>query len=521
MFRLFPDDSLRSPLFTVKQALCGLLIALLVIGVSPVRGQDSPQITLGTLAPITSFDPADSFDLPTWELLSHLYTGLTRRIPGTGEYTLALAASHTVSADGLSHTFSLRPDAAFSDGTPITAQTCADSIQRTLTLMGKGYEAAAPYVEGVEVSAAGELVIHLKRPLPYLLALLSLPPFFPVHPGIYPPDQLINTGTGVIGSGVYRIRSLKADQISLEADPAWKGEAPAVPRIEVRRYPYPADLRDAALRGELDLIWRGLPDEDVAKVIAGSPQFQPIRQPVPGAFYLIFGIKEKPYNDPAARAGFAQLLDRDRAVFMGYGDSAAPLLTLLPTALAGDAPLFPAYDLKGAGAFLREHGYSPYKRIESELQSASRLYGDAYGAALNALITEINRGDIVRVGRFDTEPSVFLEQIERGTFRLMVVGWTPLVEHPDAYLRPLLSGPIAQGAGYQNDQITALLDQAALNPPNAAALYQQVQTLARADAVVIPIWGRQALALVGGRIDPASVNFGGDYQLHFERLRLQ
>lgn len=505
----------------MKKTLYGVLIALLVIPFWPAHGQARPQITIGTLAPITSFDPADSFDLPTWELLSHLYTGLTRRIPGTGEYALALAASHTVSADGLSHTFSLRPDAAFSDGTPITAQTFADSIQRTLSLAGKGREAAAPYLEGVEVSTAGELVLHLKHPLPYLLALLSLPPFFPVHPRLYPPDQLVASGSGVIGSGVYRISSLKADQITLEADPAWKGETPAIPLIEVRRYPYPADLRDAALRGELDLIWRGLPDEDAAKVIAGATQFQPLRQPVPGAFYLIFGIKEKPYNDPAARAGVAQLLDRARAVKLGYGQSAAPLLTLLPTALAGDAPLFPEYDLKGAGAFLREHGYSPYKRIESELQSAARIYGDAYGAALNALITEINRGDIVRVGRFDTEPQVFLEQIERGTFRLMMIGWTPLVEHPDAYLRPLLSGPIAQGAGYQNDQIRGLLDQAALNPPDAAVLYQQVQALARADAVVIPIWGRQALALVGERIDPSSVNFAGDFQLHFERLRLR
>ena len=43
-----------------------------------------------------------------------------------------LAASHSVSSDGLTYTFTLRPNLKFSDGTPLTASDVAYSINRTL-----------------------------------------------------------------------------------------------------------------------------------------------------------------------------------------------------------------------------------------------------------------------------------------------------------------------------------------------------------------------------------------------------
>src|SRR5689334_234612 len=112
-----------------------LLILLLVLSIfaapNPAKARD--LLTIGTLEAIPSLDPADAGDVFSWEVLTHLYTGLTRQVPGTLHYELALAASHTTSNDGLIHTFTIRPDAAFDDGTRITARTFADSINRALT----------------------------------------------------------------------------------------------------------------------------------------------------------------------------------------------------------------------------------------------------------------------------------------------------------------------------------------------------------------------------------------------------
>src|SRR5947199_5325888 len=85
----------------------------------PLEGED-----FSTLDPaLTTEGLGDPFNL--------IYTGLVS-IKGDGTITDQLAASHAVSADGLTYTFTLRPNLTFSDGTPLTARDVAYSINRTL-----------------------------------------------------------------------------------------------------------------------------------------------------------------------------------------------------------------------------------------------------------------------------------------------------------------------------------------------------------------------------------------------------
>src|SRR5258708_37740314 len=129
-----------------------IMVVCLIIGLIAGVGGDhytaraSTALTIGTTEALLNLDPADASDVFSWEVLSHLYTGLTRQLPGTLRYDLALAATHTVSADGLTHKFTIRPDAAFDDGTPISVRTFVDSINRTLQLQGKGAALIAPYI---------------------------------------------------------------------------------------------------------------------------------------------------------------------------------------------------------------------------------------------------------------------------------------------------------------------------------------------------------------------------------------
>src|SRR5947209_81235 len=98
-----------------------LLAVAVVIGCNLGGGRGTRaagSLTIGTVEFLGSLDPADAGDVFSWEVLSHLYTGLTRQIPGSLRYELALAATHTFSADGLIHTFTLRPGITFDDGTP-------------------------------------------------------------------------------------------------------------------------------------------------------------------------------------------------------------------------------------------------------------------------------------------------------------------------------------------------------------------------------------------------------------------
>src|SRR5262249_37372097 len=152
-----------------------------------------------------------------------------------------------------------------------------------------------------------------------------------------------------------------------------------------------------------------------------------------------------------------------------------------------------------AAALLDKAGYSKYRQVETELITSHLLYGDQYFDAADTLINTLVRNGPFSISAQDSEPRNFAEQLERGTFHLILVGWTPIVPHPDAYLRPLLysKGTLASGAHYANSEVDALLDQAvrASDTARQMALYEQAQAIAVQDVVAIPLWqNRQLLA---------------------------
>jgi len=82
-----------------------------------------------------SMDPAVSYTTPGWEIIEQVYQGLLA--PNGTSYTTyigVLAENWTVSSDGMTYTFSLRPGVTFSNGDPFNAYVVWFSIYRTLVM---------------------------------------------------------------------------------------------------------------------------------------------------------------------------------------------------------------------------------------------------------------------------------------------------------------------------------------------------------------------------------------------------
>jgi peptide/nickel transport system substrate-binding protein len=498
-----------------------LLLALLP---APARAQNTPTLTIGTIEPILSVDPAASGDVFSWEVLTHLYTGLTRQIPGTLRYELALAASHTVSTDGLIHTLTIRPDAAFDDGTPITARTFADSINRVFALKAAGSVAVAPYIRSAAVDTSGALVLTLTSPIPYLEQLLALPPYFPAHPAIFKAGALNDKPQQLIGNGIYKLESFGADgSITLIANPAWKGTPPATPRIVIRSFLHPADLREALKVHQVDIAWRGLPPDDTANV-AQVKGIRQIESSGTRVFYLLVDQQESPFNDPIARQGLPYLIDREAMAQIDLKGTGVPLYTILPRELAASAsPTYPQFGLDRAAETLGKGGYSRFKRIEADLISGRQMFGDDYSEAVDTLVNQLLQHEAFVISRRDLEPRALVDAVTQGGFQLALVGWTPIVPHPDAILRPLLhsQGELAKSAGYTDPALDRLLDQAALATDSAqqAAGYAQVQSAALQDIVAIPLWQSRQWLFAWDNVQDITVE--PNYLLRYDRLKIQ
>ncbi len=143
-----------------------------------------------------SLDPSLASDVPAQRVVDDLFEGLTavgvdgRTIPG-------VASSWQQSADGLTWTFHLRPEARWSNGAPVTAADFIYAWQRQVDPhTGSQYAqglapirnasqiaagAAAPDSLGVEALDDHTLRVHLVGPTPFLLQLMGQAYLYPEY----------------------------------------------------------------------------------------------------------------------------------------------------------------------------------------------------------------------------------------------------------------------------------------------------------------------------------------------------
>lgn len=515
----------------IRRILAALVLGCLLVaaGITPsARAQDPATLTIGTTDLPTTLDPGEAYDFAAWEVLSHLYTGLTRQVPGTLDYELALAEAITASEDGLTYTVTLREDAAFNDGTPITAQTFADSIARTRSLRRGAAQAIEPYVESVAVDG-DRLVFTLTRPTPYFTALLALPPYFPQHPTLAATEQPQPFPDALIGNGPYALESFAVrDEIVLVADTGYTlGPAPLTPRIVLRHFTRSQDLRDAVRDGTVDLAWRALFMDDLL-ALERVEGLQVIDVPGTRVFYLGFNHNREPFEDPFAREGVTLLVERDAPVDALHG-YATPLTSLVPEQL-GDAyaPVWPdEADVRRAEKILRAAAYSPRgtSRLAFQITFSQPTYGDTYvGAAGELVRRSFNVSDFVNTGVFAAvEPDTFARALDRGEGQAILFGWTPIVPDPAAYLVPLAHSrsPIPRNNGYANEDLDALLDRAALedDAPARGALYRDAAGLLLRDYALVPLW--QDHIQVVAQADVQGIVVEPNFFLHYDRLTRQ
>lgn len=156
-----------------------------------------------------------------------------------------LAIESTLSEDRLTWTIRIRPDATFSDGTPLTAQ----DVAFTFTQAAKSAGALdLTVMESALASDDGTVVIRLREPwITFTENFYSL--------GIVPAAQY---GAGYarapIGSGPYQLVSwTQGEQLIVKANPHYYGKAPAFERITFLFTGEDTSLA-AAAAGQVDMV---------------------------------------------------------------------------------------------------------------------------------------------------------------------------------------------------------------------------------------------------------------------------
>ena len=523
------------PVFRRSLSLILIVTVLLVVPAlpathRPASAQSPAPIVIGTTDLPTTLDTGEAYDLASWEVLTHLYTGLTRQIPGTLDVELALATDVTISEDRLTYTFTLSADAAFTDGTPITAQTFADSITRVQTFRRfqpqyrQAADAIDPYVAQIDAPDSTTLVFTLLRPVPYFLQLVALPPYFPLHPDAIT-DQPVPFPDTLIGNGPYLLeRFTVGEEIVLAPNPAYAyGPAPANDGIILRRYLRSADLREAMLDGAVDVAWRALFLEDMLALQDAG--YTVTETPSTRTFYIALNHDREPFDDPLVREAVTALITRTNTVTEVFNGHALEALSIVPEIFpAAYAPIWHSEpDVTAAEDTLRAAAYSArgQSRLSFSISFSRQAYGDLYATAINEIDRSFNATLFVETGvNSNVETNTMISALQRGEGMALAFGWTPLVPHPAAYLEPLASSAeaIPSALRYTNSHIDTLLADAALldDPAAQGVIYQQVQQALLDDFDLIPLWQDMVQAVSQPEINGVVVD--SNPLLHFDTL---
>jgi oligopeptide transport system substrate-binding protein len=188
------------------RATAAALVALLASGAlaqatDPVTGEklaENQTFTYRILDEFPSIDPGMAEDVSGGEIIRDLFEGLYNQ-DGDGNVVPGVALSHTVSDDLMTYTFTLRPEAKWSNGDPVTAQDFVYAWRRAaspelaspyawfISLMG--LENADAVIEeekpldalGVKAVDDHTLEVRITSPKPFFPQMVTLFTTFPVH----------------------------------------------------------------------------------------------------------------------------------------------------------------------------------------------------------------------------------------------------------------------------------------------------------------------------------------------------
>ncbi len=285
--------------------------------------------------------------------------------------------NHTVSADGLLYTFTLRDGLLWHDDKPVTSEDCVASIKRWAARDTLGQKLMS-FIEAMEVKDAKTFTIKLKEKTGLVLAGLSKPSS---NAAFMMPKRIADTDpqkqiSEAVGSGPFVFKMdewkpgdkavyVKFDKYRPRTEPPSGlagGKVVKIDRVEWRAIADNQTVVNALLAGEIDYVEQ--PAWDLLPLVKQDANVRLFDFNPPGVQYAFrFNWLHKPFDNPKARAAAWHAFNQTDFLDAGPGnpDYYQKCKSFFPcgTPLANEAPMSGLLDsnFDKARALLKESGY--------------------------------------------------------------------------------------------------------------------------------------------------------------------
>ncbi|WP_026781829.1 ABC transporter substrate-binding protein [Pleomorphomonas koreensis] len=285
---------------------------------------------------IISLDPQEAFEISTAEVTGNTYSLLVRLdINDTTRVEPDIAQSWTISDDGLTYTFKLKPDLKFASGNPITADDVVFTIERLIKMdkspafllnqFGLTGDNVTDKVKAVDPSTV-TLTVDKPYASSFVLNVLSSAPAAVVDKklvmehakAVTPSDEYkwdTDFGndwlkTNSAGSGAFKIMVWKANEaVVLERNDNYFGEPAKLKRVIYRHMKESAGQRLALENGDVDIA-RNLEPGDL-DAVAKNADLATTSAPKGTVYYISLNQKNPNLSKPEVVEAFKYLVDYD------------------------------------------------------------------------------------------------------------------------------------------------------------------------------------------------------------------
>ncbi|WP_259048268.1 ABC transporter substrate-binding protein [Klebsiella sp. BIGb0407] len=458
-----------------------------------------------------SLDPAKIVGLPEIQVIRDLFEGLTNQTE-KGEIVPGVA-SRWQSNDNRTWIFTLRDDARWSDGTPLTAQDFVYSWQRLVdpaTTSSFAWFAALAGIQNAQAIIDGKmpadklgvtavddktLQIQLDKPVPYFPSLTVNASLYPVPRHVIEQYGAEWTKPGkLVGNGAYTLQDRVVNEklVAVRNANYWDNDKTVLNKVTF----VPVNQESAAtkryLAGDIDIT------ESFPKAM-----YQKLKQDIPGevytppqlgTYYYAFNTEKGPTADVRVRQALNMTIDRRLMADKVLGTGEKPAWHFTPEVTAGFTPEPSPFENLSqeelnsqAKMLLRAAGYGPEKPLDLTLLYNTSENHQKIAIAIAAMWKK-NLGVDVKLQ--NQEWKTYIDSRNTGNFDVIRASWVGDYNEPSTFLTLLGSTHSGNISRFKSDAYDKILNQAAIETTAKARNqdYNLAEKILLEQAPIAPIY---------------------------------
>jgi len=344
---------------------------------------------------IISLDPAEVFEISGGEMMGNAYDRLLRfDVNDPSKLLPDLAAKWSLSADGKTYEFELKPGLKFASGNPLTAEDVAFSLQRAvlldktpafiLTQFGLSKENVKE-----KVKATGPLALTIETDKAYAPTLvyncLTANVAAVVDKKLVMSHEVVKDGVGDLGygwlktayagSGPLKIREWRANElVTLERNDNYHGIKSKPARVIYRHVKESATQRLLLEKGDIDIA-RNLTPQDL-EALAADKAIKATATPKGTVYYFSLNQKNPILAKPEVREAFKWLVDYAAIADTFIKNIGVIHQNFLPIGLLGASKENPyKLDVARAKALLAKAGHPNGFKVTVDMRTVQPVQG--------------------------------------------------------------------------------------------------------------------------------------------------